>query len=198
MSKLAAALEVEVAALFPLAQTPLPDPAQERRAPVLDGPFVWDPVKGEEVEARRVKSYRPWTNLFNQEAARWEVEIERHQNRAPLEVAGRKTKKPFDPHAAAEISAHALSLALALHEVLGDFREVLDLFLDTPLEEEVRREVGELLYAYKRLDEAAAATTELSRPTPEASIAEVQERAQDRQRALAAREEIRRLTEAIA
>src|SRR5215212_2535510 len=61
MSKLAAALEVEVAALFPLAQTPLPDPAQERRAPVLDGPFVWDPVKGEEVEARRVKSYRPWT-----------------------------------------------------------------------------------------------------------------------------------------
>jgi len=36
MSKLAAALEVEVAALFPLAQAPLPDPVQERREDVLD------------------------------------------------------------------------------------------------------------------------------------------------------------------
>jgi transcriptional regulator with XRE-family HTH domain len=47
----AAALGVPIEELLPKAQAPLPDfDVQERRAPVLDGPFAWDAEAGELAE----------------------------------------------------------------------------------------------------------------------------------------------------
>jgi transcriptional regulator with XRE-family HTH domain len=149
-------------------------------------------------EERRVKGYRPWTNLFNQKADRWKAQIEHYHLMPPIAVSGHQTKRPFDSGAAAEISAGVLDLTIALREVLGDFKDVVDQFAGTQLEVEVRMEVADLLEAYARLEETAAAITELSRPTPEASLAEMQERRRDEQKAREARQHIRLVRDEIA
>jgi hypothetical protein len=186
--RIAAALKVDVADLL-----------QEGESPTEASRWSFEPSFNDILEEeRRADYYRPWTNLLARTAARWEAEIVHYHQMPPLEVAGKQTKQPFDSGIASEVSAEALDLMLALQEVGTAFAHDVRGFVDAQHEFQVRSEMSRLLKAYERLNHAADEIVELSKPRPEASFAEMQERQRVEREARERRQIVRQLTEEIA